>query len=519
MSYQIALAFEDGVTRFIKCDARQKISDASYKARINIPLDCRDGACGTCKVFIESGEFDGGDYIEDALTDEEVDQGYGLACQMEPESDMVIQIPTSSDVAKTAAATYPATVTSITRHSDSMVSFDIEIANRGDMIFLPGQYVNIAVPGGGGATRSYSFSSGPSDDKLSFLVKIVDGGLMSEYLRDRAQVGDTFEIAGPFGSFFLRDVKKSLLLLAGGSGLAPILSMLSKIKADGGTDQAIRVLYGVNVDEDLARLEDLEEYAKAFTNFSFDYVVGDQKSTHKHKGYVNTLIDDAAVHNGDCDVYLCGPPPMVEGVRQHFTTLTTGPASFYFEKFSGNVAAPVAAGESKAEPEKAAAQEAVAKQDQALASQPYEVGEVHRDSDARYDGRKALEMAAVSLTMGRLNEAQLAEFRILADQTAKHVEGEKILDREEFIRTNDLYHDFLFRQTGNPHLRAAYEALEVAEDMAALQTGGWISADIIKEHYELVDAFEANDLAKAMEIVTHHAEASKASMHRARDDA
>ena len=66
--YQVALGFEDGVTRFITCTDDQTVADASYRARINIPLDCRDGACGTCKAFCESGEFDRGIYIEDALS-------------------------------------------------------------------------------------------------------------------------------------------------------------------------------------------------------------------------------------------------------------------------------------------------------------------------------------------------------------------------------------------------------------------------------------------------------------------
>ena len=63
MNHQVALSFEDGITRFISCAEHETVADAAYKARINIPLDCRDGACGTCKSFCESGDYDGGDYI------------------------------------------------------------------------------------------------------------------------------------------------------------------------------------------------------------------------------------------------------------------------------------------------------------------------------------------------------------------------------------------------------------------------------------------------------------------------
>ena len=75
MSYNIALNFEDGVTRFIQSNPGETVADAAYRQGINIPLDCRDGACGTCKSFCESGRYDGGSYIEDALTDDEAEEG------------------------------------------------------------------------------------------------------------------------------------------------------------------------------------------------------------------------------------------------------------------------------------------------------------------------------------------------------------------------------------------------------------------------------------------------------------
>ncbi|PSJ20353.1 benzene 1,2-dioxygenase, partial [Halomonas sp. ND22Bw] len=130
--------------------------------------------------------------------------------------------PTTSAVAKTTAGSYTSTITEIIRHSDSTVGFTVAVDNRADLVFLPGQYVNILVPGTE-ATRSYSFSSGPEVASASFLVKITPGGLMSEYLSQRAQVGDTLELTGPMGSFFLRSGQRRALLLAGGTGLAPLL--------------------------------------------------------------------------------------------------------------------------------------------------------------------------------------------------------------------------------------------------------------------------------------------------------
>ncbi len=189
MDHRVALAFEDGVTRFITCREDQTVADASYRARINIPLDCRDGACGTCKALCESGEFDGGNYLEDALSPDEADSGYVLPCSMKPRSDLVLQIATTSAVAKTSAATHRGRITALDRLSPTTVGLAVEIDDRDSLAFLPGQYVNIAVPGTE-ESRSYSFSSAPQDKELTFLVKLTPGGVMSTYLEERAAVGD-----------------------------------------------------------------------------------------------------------------------------------------------------------------------------------------------------------------------------------------------------------------------------------------------------------------------------------------
>ena len=84
------------------------MADAAYRQGINIPLDCRDGACGTCKCFCEAGSYDGGDYIEDALTEDEADKGSVLTCQMGPETDcVVLQMPAPPRCAKTAQPPTP----------------------------------------------------------------------------------------------------------------------------------------------------------------------------------------------------------------------------------------------------------------------------------------------------------------------------------------------------------------------------------------------------------------------------
>ncbi|HEV3431547.1 MAG TPA: benzoate 1,2-dioxygenase electron transfer component BenC [Paraburkholderia sp.] len=339
-SFNIALNFEDGVTRFIECKAGEKVLDAAFRARINLPMDCSDGVCGTCKCKAESGSYDlGDDYIEDALSDDEKEGGLVLTCQMVPQSDCVIAVPASSAVCKTGQSKCAATVAKIELHNDAAVVLELDVEDNAP-VFLPGQYVNIDVPGSG-QHRSYSFSSAPGDSKLSFLIKKIPGGVMSTWL-EAAQTGDKLELVGPLGSFYLRDVQRPLLFLAGGTGLAPFLSML-EVLARANSQQKVHLIYGVTRDLDLVQVEAIEAYTAKLANFSFSTVVADEASSHPRKGWVTQHIPADALNDGDVDVYLCGPPPMVDAVRKHFDDNGVKPNSFHYEKFTPNVVQKAAA--------------------------------------------------------------------------------------------------------------------------------------------------------------------------------
>lgn len=336
MSYKVALNFEDGVTRFIEVDGGETVADAAYRQGINIPLDCRDGACGACKCFAEAGRYDLGDnYIEDALNEEEKAQGLVLTCQMRLESDCVLRIPASSEVCKTEQASYEAVISDVRALSPSVIGLSIKGASLTKLSFLPGQYVNLKVPGTD-QTRAYSFSSLPHDGEVSFLIRNVPGGLMSGYLSQQAKAGDAMTLTGPLGSFYLREIRRPLLMLAGGTGLAPFTAMLEKIAASG-SDHPVHLIYGVTHDADLVEMDKLEEFAARLPTFSFTACVASPESSYPHKGYVTQHIAPGHLNEGEVDIYLCGPPPMVEAVNTFLREQGIQPANFHYEKFAASV--------------------------------------------------------------------------------------------------------------------------------------------------------------------------------------
>ncbi|KQU55435.1 oxidoreductase [Rhodococcus sp. Leaf278] len=631
MSHSVALSFEDGVTRFITCEDDQTVADAAYRSRINIPLDCRDGACGTCKALCESGAYDGGTYLDDALSQSESEEGYCLPCSMKPTSDLVLQIASTSAVAKTQAATHDTVVTAVEKLSPTTVRLAVEAPTGGALAFLPGQYVNITVPGSE-ETRSYSFSCVSGSDELEFLVKLTPGGLMSTYLSDTAAAGDKISFTGPHGSFFLREAQRPALLLAGGTGLAPILSILRTMAGESST-RPVHLVYGASTDDDVVQLDELAALASSLDAFTWDHCVSDPSSTAANKGYVTALLTDEHLNGGDVAVYLCGPPPMVEAVRTHFAEAGIEPTGFYYEKFApssapaketpdletdsapavvvddetpvtdadadadvlpaasadlepavdgrsifgravfgsraaeplrlrgsgisatedtdtmraiagqriaraGSTAAPVTMDESAdlletPEAHSVAAQRIWPSRNiQPLVertSEPvtastarYEIGEEHpsvHESDAVFEARRALELGALELVIGRLSSQQISGYRLLAETTTRYVDGDRFVDAAAYTETNAAFHDYLFTQTGNEHLLQAYRALGVKAAMEdVLRNATWCDPLCAQDHLDIVDAFEAGDRDRARTLIADHADRSKATMKRAMNE-
>ncbi|SER87229.1 benzoate 1,2-dioxygenase electron transfer component BenC [Corynebacterium cystitidis] len=524
---QVALAFEDGVTRFIEIEEDQTITDAAYKARINIPFDCRDGACGTCKAFCESGEYEEGDYIDDALTEDEADEGYILCCQTYPIDDMVVNIATTSAAAKTGAGTMIGHIVELEQLSKSTIKFAVHIEDRDQLYYLPGQYMNIAPPNAD-FHRSYSFSSGPSDDIVTFLVKNTPGGKMSTYLTEEAKVGDRLNLTGPMGSFFLREPFSPILLLAGGTGLAPILAILEKLAEDPDLTQPVRLIYGATFNHDIVEVDRLNQYKDILADFDWFSVVSGEGEEHDRTGYVTDHIAEEYLHGGDVDVYLCGPPAMVEAVRTFFRDLDAPPQNFYYEKFTPNVPA------TSDTPEDSRIDEApatdvtqattVASVEDGLSKTITSQGDVETghiltaktDSEAQFNALMALELGVITLMIDQLDEEDYAEMRQLAQACKEFISDTKFLDATGYTAANAQYHNYLFDRSGNDAMKQAYNVLDVVEVMnEVLDDEGFVVDGIEQDHFELVDALEAKDFQACRAIVEKHHRSAIATVHRA----
>ena len=328
----IALNFEDGYTCIIEGKEGETVSNAALGVKIRIPLDCDEGVCGVCKCRVKSGSFDmGNDYIDEAISKSEIAEGFALACQMVPKSDMVIEILASSAACKVKTETFITTIIAIESLSAEIVKLVVKTKDGRKINYLSGQYANIEIPNLG-VTRSFSFSGKPNSDTVEFIVRLLPQGAMSDYLRKEAKEGDTLNMISPFGSFYLRDIEKPTLFFAGGTGIAPFLAMLERLNTEG-LKQPIKLFYGATTDENLVELDRLDALK---TTLLFDYMtcVSVEKSEKHAQGFVTQWINKDFLGDSNYDAYICGPPLMVDAVKSSITQEGIELNNFYMEKFN-----------------------------------------------------------------------------------------------------------------------------------------------------------------------------------------
>lgn len=335
MTYKAALSFADGKTLFCAVQNNELLLDAALRSGITLPLDCREGVCATCQGRCDAGQYTQ-DYVdEEALSANDLAQRKVLTCQTRLRSDAAFYFDYDSTLcSKAGTSTHQARVSHIERPSDSTAILHLKREGEGALEYLPGQYARLQVPGTD-QRRSYSFANAPGSDTLQFLVRLLPQGVMTDYVRERAQVGDVLDFEAPLGTFYLRHIDRPLVMVAGGTGLSAFLGMLDEIAERGGCGQPVHLYYGVRSAADLCELARIETYAQRIPGFRFVPVISEPQADWLGKrGFITEHLDNAELRDQPFDMYLCGPPPMVESIKIWLQAQPLNDTRLYFEKFT-----------------------------------------------------------------------------------------------------------------------------------------------------------------------------------------
>lgn len=323
--------------------AKDSILQTALNNGLAFPHNCRVGGCGECKCKLLSGkvkELTDKSYL---LSAQELKENYILACQSLPRSDVHIEV-----ALRTAAARHPLVSTKARIESMAALTHDImhlRLRSEQPMPFSAGQYAELAVAAvDEGRGRSYSFASAclhdahQPDNALAFFIRKVQGGAFTQWLFDQARPGQVVDLNGPFGDFGLRPGSSPIVCIAGGSGLAPIVSILEQAIAERQAQRDLVLIFGARTQADLYALDVIDSIRRQWSGrFEFQVVLSDEPAGSEWKGrrgFVTTHIPALlGEHLSDHQAYLCGPPAMIDSCIEKLRQGGMDPSHIHFDKF------------------------------------------------------------------------------------------------------------------------------------------------------------------------------------------
>jgi len=301
-------------------EGKETVLEAAMRHGIILPYSCRNGACATCKGRILSGSVDYGEYEAHALSDDERAAGMALFCQAVPLEDVAIEAREISAAEGIVIKTLPCRVVRMEKLSHDVMALDLKLPEGERLQYLPGQYVDILLRDGN--RRSFSLASAPRDDALLQLhIRHVPGGHFSGHVFTKMKERDLLRFRGPLGTFFLRrESERPVILMAGGTGFAPIKAILEHALASG-IDRPMHLFWGARARRDLYLHELALSWAGAHDQFRYTPVLSEPAPDDRwdgRGGWVHEAVVEDYPDLRDYEIYASGPPPMVEAGKQAF---------------------------------------------------------------------------------------------------------------------------------------------------------------------------------------------------------
>lgn len=335
---EVTLAFSDGVEHRLAVEPGQSVLDAALAAKLPVLHQCTAGSCSTCTAHLDAGEAELLPGASSSLMPSEREQGLHLLCVTRPKAACRFSLAYDSTAGAGQPVTVQCFVNKVERIASDAMRLELELAEGAWLNFRPGQFAQIRVPGTD-VVRSYSMASTPADlPRLEFLIRLLPGGVMSNWLTDRARPDDVIELTGPFGAFFLKEkIRAPHVMIAGGTGLAPMMSMIDAIRATPGAKPPIVLSFGCQMPEGLFALDDLDLRGHWLPQLDTRISVDRGEPPEGIRvGNPVEAISQADALPPDAVAYLCGPPRMIEAARLHLEQLGLDPANIFAEHFAAS---------------------------------------------------------------------------------------------------------------------------------------------------------------------------------------
>ena len=305
---------------------------AGIRQGIGLPYGCKDGACGSCKCKLVSGTVTHGTHQLKALSLEEEASGFVLTCCAQAQSDLVLESRQVTELGALPIKKMPTRVISLTKKSDDVIVLQLQLPANDSFAYRAGQYVEFILRDG--ARRSYSMASAPSlGPSMELHIRHMPGGKFTDHVFGAMKEKEILRVEGPFGSFFLReDSDKPIILLASGTGFAPIKALIEHMQHLG-TERNVTLYWGGRRPADLYMQDWIAAQLQTMPHLRYIPVVSDATVEDQwtgRNGFVHrAVLEDFANLSGH-QVYACGAPIVIESARRDFSSLAQLPPDEFF---------------------------------------------------------------------------------------------------------------------------------------------------------------------------------------------
>ena len=323
--------------RQFQVEPDEPVLTAALRQGIGLPYGCKNGACGSCKGAVVSGEVEQAPHSSSALSNDEKTRGMALFCCATAQTDLEIDVREVAGVGDVQVKKLPCRVNALERKADDVIELKLQLPANERLQYYAGQYIEFILKDG--KRRSYSMASPPHHQgPLELHIRHMPGGTFTDHVFGAMKERDILRFEGPLGTFFLRDEsEKPIVLLASGTGFAPIKAIIEHAVFKN-LNRPMTLYWGGRRKKDLYMMDLAAQWAKEIPNFKFVPVLSEPDANDNwtgRTGFVHRAVIEDLPDLSSYQVYACGAPVMVESAQRDFTQHHRLPEDeFYADSFT-----------------------------------------------------------------------------------------------------------------------------------------------------------------------------------------
>jgi CDP-4-dehydro-6-deoxyglucose reductase len=337
MSFQITVQPSG---RSFTADSTETLLAAGIRQGVGLPYGCKDGACGSCKCKKIEGTVVHGVHQSKALSDEEEAQGLILTCCATAQSDVVLESRQVTEAGAFPIKKMPVRIVSLVKKSDDVMVIHLQLPANDVMQFHAGQYIEFLLRDG--SRRSYSMGNAPHTleagaPKVELHIRHIPGGKFTDPVFTTMKEKDILRAEGPYGSFFLReDSDKPMVLLASGTGFAPIKALIEHMQHKG-INRPATLYWGGRRPSDLYMNDWVQEQLAQMPHLRYVPVVSNaipEDAWTGRTGFVHQAVLQDHPDLSGFQVYACGAPIVVESAQRDYGSAGLPAEEFFADSFT-----------------------------------------------------------------------------------------------------------------------------------------------------------------------------------------